>query len=158
AEPDIDNLGAISAEDESERDSMVVSRGEDLPIEEAPDDAERGVDAGEDMLDQPIPVDDDDEELDEEDAPAEWNVVTWSELIASLRRFDRRRWASCLLPAKEMFIMADAIIELVGPEELPLIVSIFNQIIRPPRDVDTFERRFRGRYNVLQLIARVDDR
>lgn len=54
--------------------------------------------------------------------------------------------------------MADAIIELVGPNELPLIVSIFNQIIRPPRDVDTFERRFRGRYNVLQLVARVDDR
>lgn len=54
--------------------------------------------------------------------------------------------------------MADAIIELVGPNELPLIVSIFNQIIRPPRDVDTFRRRFRGRYNVLQLIARVDDR
>ena len=54
--------------------------------------------------------------------------------------------------------MADAIIELVGPNELPLIVSIFNQIIRPPRDVDTFERRFRGRYNVLQLVARIDDR
>ena len=54
--------------------------------------------------------------------------------------------------------MADAIIELVGPNELPLIVSIFNQIIRPPRDVETFERRFRGRYNVLQLVARVDDR
>ena len=54
--------------------------------------------------------------------------------------------------------MADAIIELVGPNELPLIVSIFNQIIRPPRDVDTFERRFRGRYNVLQLVACIDDR
>jgi GNAT superfamily N-acetyltransferase len=54
--------------------------------------------------------------------------------------------------------MADAIIDLVGPEELPVIVSIFNQIIRPPRDVESFRRRFLGRYNVLQLVARIQDR
>jgi GNAT superfamily N-acetyltransferase len=54
--------------------------------------------------------------------------------------------------------MADAIIERVGPEELPLIVQLYNQIFRPPRDLSSLQRRFRGRYNVLQLVARVDDR
>src|SRR5207245_3773896 len=33
-----------------------------------------------------------------------------------------------------------------------------NQIFRPARDVDSFKRRFRGRYNVLELIARLQDR
>jgi GNAT superfamily N-acetyltransferase len=53
--------------------------------------------------------------------------------------------------------VADAIVDLVGPEDLPTIVNLYNQIFRPPRDLDSFHRRFRGRYNVLQLIARVDD-
>jgi GNAT superfamily N-acetyltransferase len=52
--------------------------------------------------------------------------------------------------------MADAIIDMVGPEDLPLISRLYNQIFRPPRDVESFHRRYRGRYNVLQLIARVD--
>jgi GNAT superfamily N-acetyltransferase len=52
--------------------------------------------------------------------------------------------------------MADAIIERVGPEELPVIADLYNQIFRPPRDVESFRRRFRGRYNILQLVARVD--
>ena len=51
--------------------------------------------------------------------------------------------------------MADAIIDMVGPEDLPVIAKMYNQIFRPPRDVEAFRRRFRGRYNVLQLIARV---
>src|SRR5260370_37019362 len=53
--------------------------------------------------------------------------------------------------------MADAIIELVGPEEMPVICSLYNQIFRPLRDVDSFRRRFRGRYNVLMLVARLQD-
>ena len=53
--------------------------------------------------------------------------------------------------------MADAIIDMVGPEELPLIARLYNQIFRPPRDVESFHRRYRGRYNVLQLIARLGD-
>jgi len=52
--------------------------------------------------------------------------------------------------------MADAIIERVGPEELPVIAHLYNQIFRPPREVESFRRRFRGRYNVLQLVARLD--
>lgn len=51
--------------------------------------------------------------------------------------------------------MADAIIDLVGPEELPLISSLYSQIFRPARDVESFRRRFRGRYNVLMLVARL---
>jgi GNAT superfamily N-acetyltransferase len=53
--------------------------------------------------------------------------------------------------------MADAIIELAGPNELPVIAQMYNQIFRPTRDVESFARRFRGRYNVLQLIARLKD-
>jgi GNAT superfamily N-acetyltransferase len=54
--------------------------------------------------------------------------------------------------------MADAIIDLVGPEELPALCTLYNQIFRPARDVESFQRRFRGRYNVLMLEARLDDR
>jgi GNAT superfamily N-acetyltransferase len=54
--------------------------------------------------------------------------------------------------------MADAIIEPVGPEELPVVAQLYNQIFRPPRDAEAFRRRFRGRYNVLQLVARLGDR
>jgi len=54
--------------------------------------------------------------------------------------------------------MADAIIEQYDPEELQVVSQLYNQIFRPPRDLDSFRRRFRGRYNVLQLIARIGDR
>jgi GNAT superfamily N-acetyltransferase len=54
--------------------------------------------------------------------------------------------------------MADAIIDLVGPEELPAICSLYNQIFRPLRDEESFHRRFRGRYNVLMLVARMGNK
>jgi GNAT superfamily N-acetyltransferase len=54
--------------------------------------------------------------------------------------------------------MADATIERVGMEELPLVCDLYSQIFRPPRDTGSFQRRFRGRYNILQLIARIGDR
>jgi GNAT superfamily N-acetyltransferase len=54
--------------------------------------------------------------------------------------------------------MADAIIERYDPEELGVVAQLYNQIFRPPRDQESFRRRFRGRYNVLQLIARLGDR
>lgn len=53
--------------------------------------------------------------------------------------------------------MADAIIDLVGPDDLTLICTLYNQIFRPPRQEDALKRRFRGRYNVLMLVARVED-
>jgi len=54
--------------------------------------------------------------------------------------------------------MADAIIDVVGPEDLPVIVELYNQLFRPVRDVASFQRRFQGRYNVLELVARIQDR
>ena len=54
--------------------------------------------------------------------------------------------------------MADAIIDIVGPEDLPLIVNLYNQIFRPARGLEAFERRYLGRHNVLQMVARIDNR
>jgi GNAT superfamily N-acetyltransferase len=54
--------------------------------------------------------------------------------------------------------MADAIVDILGPEDLPVIVQLYNQIFRPPRDVESFRRRYRGRYNVLQMVARLGNR
>jgi GNAT superfamily N-acetyltransferase len=54
--------------------------------------------------------------------------------------------------------MADAIIDLVGPQELPTICSLYNQIFRPSRELESFRRRFTGRYNVLMLVARLDNK
>jgi GNAT superfamily N-acetyltransferase len=54
--------------------------------------------------------------------------------------------------------MADAIIDRVGPEEMPVIVQLFNQIFRPNRDLASFQRRYSGRYNILQLLANIQDR
>ena len=53
--------------------------------------------------------------------------------------------------------MADAVIDIVGQEDLPLIVNLYNQIFRPGRDLESFQRRYQGRHNVLQMVARVDD-
>lgn len=54
--------------------------------------------------------------------------------------------------------MADADVVVVGTGELPLIVELYNEMFRPPRDLDFFQRRLRGRYNSLLLIANVDGR
>jgi len=54
--------------------------------------------------------------------------------------------------------MADAIVEIVGQEDLPVIVELYNQVYRPARDMESFQRRFQGRHNILQMIARVGDR
>ena len=54
--------------------------------------------------------------------------------------------------------MADAVIDVVGMDELPTIVSLYNQVFRPAKPLDAFRRRYLGRYNVLQLVARLDDR
>ena len=54
--------------------------------------------------------------------------------------------------------MADVIVDIVGPEDLGEIVRLYNQIFRPARDVESFQRRYRGRYNILQLIARIGNR
>jgi len=52
----------------------------------------------------------------------------------------------------------DAVIDVVGTEELPAIVELYNQIFRPARDIESFRRRYLGRYNVLQMLATVNDK
>jgi GNAT superfamily N-acetyltransferase len=54
--------------------------------------------------------------------------------------------------------VADAIVDIVGQEDLPIIVELYNQVFRPGRDLDSFRRRYLGRYNILQMVARVKDR
>ncbi len=54
--------------------------------------------------------------------------------------------------------MAQADITVVTEQQLPLIVELYNQIFRPQRDAEAFQRRFQGRLNVLQMVARLDDR
>jgi len=53
--------------------------------------------------------------------------------------------------------MADAIIDIVGQDDLPVIVDLYNLVYRPPRDAESFRRRFLGRHNCLQMIARIKD-
>ncbi len=53
--------------------------------------------------------------------------------------------------------MADATIDIVGQDDLPTIVELHNQVFRPPQDVAGVKRRCRGRYHVLQMLARVGD-
>ena len=54
--------------------------------------------------------------------------------------------------------MADAIVDVLAIDDLPLIVDLYNQIFRPTRTIDSFQRRYQGRHNILQLVARIDDR
>jgi GNAT superfamily N-acetyltransferase len=53
--------------------------------------------------------------------------------------------------------MANAVIDVVGMDELPTIVELYNKIFRPAKTVESFQRRYQGRYNVLQMVARVKD-
>ena len=54
--------------------------------------------------------------------------------------------------------MADAVIEVVGTDELPLIVELYSQIFDRSKTIESFRRRYLGRHNVLQLMARVEGR
>jgi GNAT superfamily N-acetyltransferase len=54
--------------------------------------------------------------------------------------------------------MASAKIDIVGQEEIPLVVGLYGQVFRPARDAEFFLRRFLGRYNSLILIASLDER
>ncbi len=54
--------------------------------------------------------------------------------------------------------MAEAVIDVVGIEELPLVVDLYNQIFRPQRPMEEFQRRYLGRHNILQMVARIGDR
>ena len=54
--------------------------------------------------------------------------------------------------------MAQADISVVTEQQLPMIVELYNQIFRPIENEDYFRRRFQGRYNVLVMLASLDNR
>lgn len=54
--------------------------------------------------------------------------------------------------------MATAKIDIVGPNDIPLITELYCQIYRPAKEAAFFHRRFLGRYNGLRLIASLDNR
>jgi len=53
--------------------------------------------------------------------------------------------------------MSEVFVDILSPEEMPVIVELFNRVFRPHRDVESFERRFRSRLNVLRMVARIKD-
>jgi len=53
--------------------------------------------------------------------------------------------------------MADAIIDLIDPNDSDTIVHLYNQVFRPGRDKEFFERRLRNRINPLVMVARIDN-
>lgn len=54
--------------------------------------------------------------------------------------------------------MAEAKIDILGPNDLALIHSLYNDVFKPPRDIDFFQRRFDGRKNPLISVASIDKR
>lgn len=54
--------------------------------------------------------------------------------------------------------MAQADIIIADDRLLPQGVELYNTMFRPKRELDFFKRRFMGRYNVLTLLARLDER
>ena len=53
--------------------------------------------------------------------------------------------------------MAQAEIIIADDRMLSAAVDLYNTMFRPRREVDFFKRRFTGRYNILTLIAKMDD-
>jgi GNAT superfamily N-acetyltransferase len=54
--------------------------------------------------------------------------------------------------------MADVIVDPVAPEDVNLVVGLYNQMFRPQKDRSTFEHRYHGRPQILQMVARRQDR
>lgn len=54
--------------------------------------------------------------------------------------------------------MANAEIIPVGMGELDLVAHLYNEVFTPPRDANSFRRRFEGRMGPLILIAHLDKR
>jgi GNAT superfamily N-acetyltransferase len=53
--------------------------------------------------------------------------------------------------------MANAKVDVVGQDDMPVVVELYNRFYRPTHDVQFFRRRFLGRYNVLMLVATLDE-
>lgn len=54
--------------------------------------------------------------------------------------------------------MADVTVDLHAPDDLAEVVGLYNQIFRPPRDEEHFSRRYVGRHNIVQMVARMQQR
>jgi GNAT superfamily N-acetyltransferase len=54
--------------------------------------------------------------------------------------------------------MATAKIDVVGLNDLPTIIELYNHMFRPTHDAEFFRRRFLGRYNALLMLASLDER
>lgn len=54
--------------------------------------------------------------------------------------------------------MADTKIDILGVNDLPLVVDLYNQVYKPAKDAAFFERRLRNREHSLILLAVVDGR
>jgi GNAT superfamily N-acetyltransferase len=53
--------------------------------------------------------------------------------------------------------MASAKVDIVSPNDIPLIADLYGRIFRPAREAEFFRRRFLGRYNPLIMVASLDD-
>jgi GNAT superfamily N-acetyltransferase len=54
--------------------------------------------------------------------------------------------------------VANARVDVVGQEEIPLVVDLYGQVFRPAKGAEFFRRRFLGRHNPLILIASLGER
>lgn len=54
--------------------------------------------------------------------------------------------------------MANAKIDILGPNDLNIVAQLYNQVFHPARDEAFFKRRFMGRYNGLVMVATLDKR
>ena len=54
--------------------------------------------------------------------------------------------------------MANAKIDIVGPDEYGLICELYNAVFRPTRDVSFFQRRLEHHSCVLMMVAELDGR
>ena len=54
--------------------------------------------------------------------------------------------------------MANAKIDIISKADIPLVVELYSQVFSPAQNADFFERRFRGRYSELIMVAVVDER
>ncbi len=52
--------------------------------------------------------------------------------------------------------MANVKIDLLGPQDLEIIAGLYNQVFKPPRDLEFFQRRYNGRHNALIMVAVVE--
>jgi GNAT superfamily N-acetyltransferase len=54
--------------------------------------------------------------------------------------------------------VAQADITLADERSLPLAIDLYNSMFRPKRESDFLKRRFLGRYNILTLLAHMDQK